>query len=192
MHTNQLQRAFLVLLPALLFACSSDNNGADVVSQSGPESGQRVSSSTRRPAWQTTMLFDISTNEGFSLAQFEGQVVIVEIMAGECNPCDRQHREIIDVLNNFEDEVVAVAISVQPGEDPRVVTEHLEGLGVTWRVAVMGPDLVPLMVAEFGESVFDIESTPVILIGPDGDSTFTDRGLKRAFELEGQIRRLLP
>jgi thiol-disulfide isomerase/thioredoxin len=196
MQTNHLKLtnklAISAIMAALLFACSPDNETADVIEQSGPSSGQRVSSSGRRPAWQTTMLFDISTNEGFSLAQFDGQVVIVEMMAGECNPCDRQHREIIDVLESFEDQVVAVSISVQPGEDPRVVSEHLEQLGVTWRVAVMGPDLVPLMVSEFGEGVFDIDSTPVILIGPDGDSILTDSGLKRAFEIEGQIRRLLP
>jgi thiol-disulfide isomerase/thioredoxin len=199
MRSNQLDLPSMVrgmtatvLLAALLIACSQDNDRSDVIVESGADSGERLSSSVRRPAWQTTMLFDISTNEGFTLGQFENQVVIVEIMAGECNPCDRQHREIIDVLDEFEDEVVAVSISVQPGEDLGFVKDHLEQLGVTWRVAVMGPDLVPLMIAEFGEGIFDISSTPIILIGLDGDAILTASGLKRAFEIEGQIRRLLP
>lgn len=190
MLSNRMKVFTLALgLISILAACRQDD--ARVV-ESGAESGERVSSSAQRPAWQTTTLFDLRTDQGFSISQFADQVVVVEIMAGECNPCDRQHREIIDMLSEFDDEVVAVSISVQPGEDPNLLLEHLERLGVTWRIAVMGPDLVPLMVNEFGEEIFDVSETPVILIGPDGDTLLMDTGLKRAFEIEGQIRRLLP
>ena len=145
-----------------------------------------------RPDWQNVQLIDVRTDEAFTLASFDGQVVILETMAVWCPLCDQQQLEINAARSKFGDEVVVVSLGVDPDETAEIVAAHANQFGLPWRFAIAGSELVGMLQIEFGPQILAPPSTPIVIIGPDGSFELTQYGIKSAGALVDLTNSLLP
>lgn len=140
----------------------------------------------------TTPLTDVRTGETFTLADFEGKVVILETMAVWCPLCDQQQGQILGALEQLGEEVVAVSLDVDLGETEDIVARHADQLGLPWRFALAPPEVAEALRRDFGPQVLSPPATPVILIGPDGRPQLTPFGIKDSQALVSAVRALSP
>ncbi len=145
-----------------------------------------------RPDWQQVQLTDVRTGETFTLADFQDRVVIVEAMAVWCPLCDQQQFQIKSALGELGDDVVAVSLDIDPGETADILVRHANDLDLPWHFVIAGPELASMLQREFGPQILAPPSTPVLIIGPGGETTLTPFGIKGWDELVNYARPLIP
>lgn len=139
-------------------------------------------------AWATTPLTNARTGETFTLADFMGQTVFVEPMATWCTNCLRQLGTVRDVQAQLTNEnVTFVALSVETNIDDSELAAYAVDRGFDFVFAVATPELLEMLVAQFGQSVINPPSTPHFIISPDGAAGELDTGFESADELLAQI-----
>ena len=169
----------ITIFSMLLTACTSSATNSNAVDSSAVG---------ELPAWQSIPLTDVRTGETFTLGGFEDKVVIVEAMAVWCPLCEQQQLQINSALAELGDDVVAVSLDVDPGETADRLQKHADRLGFPWRFALAGDELATMLQEEFGPQILAPTSTPVLIIGPDGQTTLTPFGLKGWDELVQVVR----
>lgn len=171
---------------------SSNLDVNEVSENTAPSDGDEAAPFVR-PEWQLIELTEASTGEVFSLASFEGKVVIVEAMAVWCPVCVTQQGHINEaVLGIDSDDLVVVSLDVDPTEDSQILSRHAQSLGLSWRFALAGNQVAALLQQEFGPQVLAPPSTPVIIIAPDGQFILTPFGIKDAKDLTNIVKFYLP
>jgi thiol-disulfide isomerase/thioredoxin len=131
--------------------------------------------------WRSAELVDVNSGETFTLDQFNTPVLI-ESFAVWCPTCTKQQREL-GKLHDLNPEVVSVAINTDPNEDEAKVREHTQKNGFDWRYVVSPVEVTRALIDEFGTTVINAPSAPVILLCPDGTAVLLDNGVKDAEEL---------
>jgi hypothetical protein len=144
-----------------------------------------------RPAWQKITLYDLRSDTAFSLADLDGKAVMLELMTIDCSGCDRQAGEIREVLQDVGEEVVAISLAIAPDEPREEVIAHSDDIDRTWPISYIGPDFAIALFEEFGETILDPSSSPVLIIGPTGSVTVMPAGVTRANALESEVRKVL-
>ncbi|MFQ5410537.1 MAG: peroxiredoxin family protein [Anaerolineales bacterium] len=164
----------------------------DAADESGSEASaaQPEQPATLRP-WLASQLTDVRTGESFTLADFPGQVVIVEAMAVWCPLCDEQQAQIRVALDQLGDKAVAVSLDVDPGESADILAAHADQNGLAWRFVVASDELAQLLIDEYTPVIVSPPATPVILIGPDGAAERTPGGIKSSADLVAMVNSLL-
>lgn len=76
------------------------------------------------------------------------------------------------------EKVTWVALDVDPGETAGQLAAYAEDRGFDFTYALAGPDLSRALSDEFGAVVLSPPSTPVIVVGTDGQVTMTEIGQK--------------
>ena len=190
---------YLILIIVLfsLAACSSSSEGSgdiggDTLDLIEESSGERVPAASNRPAWQKITLYDLRTSTSFSLADFTGKVVVLELMTIDCSGCDRQAGEIREVLEGQGETVVAISLAIAPDEDHEKIIEHSDDIDRTWPISYIGPDFAIALMQEFGESILDESGSPVMIISPTGRVTVMPAGVAQANTLEAAVTKVLP
>jgi len=129
--------------------------------------------------WRDIPLTDVISGEEFTLSGFEGQVVIVDLMAVWCINCLLQQQQIqIASAHWSDDEVVVVSLDVEPNETQTILRNHAQDNNIAWRSAVAPQSMIDRLVAEFGVMAINVTATPLIFISPDGSADLIGRGLK--------------
>jgi thiol-disulfide isomerase/thioredoxin len=142
-----MQRRFLMvilMLAAVLVGCNGGDDAAVETIQAGPG-----------------VPMDLN-GENFSLASYEGEVVILDFWATWCPPCKRAMPHLQEIHEEHDSQgihVVAVATDQQGAE---IVGPFIEKNGYTFRVV---PDAAQVISRQFG-SIRSIPTT--FIIGPDG------------------------
>lgn len=139
--------------------------------------------------WQEKMLEDVSTGENFTFSGLE-RPVLIETFAVWCTTCSRQQQEIEKL--HEEVNVTSVSLNVDPNEDAEKVVNHRQENEFDWRYAVAPVDLTNALRNEFGNSVANPPSAPVILLC-DGEAVRIEKEgfgspVKSADFLEERIR----
>jgi len=140
------------------------------------------------PDWFNIALTDVNSGEMFNLADFKGQVVLVEGMAVWCTNCLRQQRELVGLHEQIGDAAISVAIDVDLNEDEALLKAHAERNGFDWRYAVASPELAQAFADEFGAKFLNPPNVPMFLIDPAGGVHLLDFGHKSADYLTQQIQ----
>ena len=146
-------------------------SGGDDESSMDDESGGGTS-------WRTTELTDVRSGETFAVDGFE-QPVILQSFAVWCPKCERQS----DALSDVDDSVTVVGLNTDPNEDAGKVRQHAEDNGFDWRFAVAPTEMTESLVDEFGTTVTNAPSTPVIVACQGGGSTFMSGGINPPEEI---------
>ena len=134
--------------------------------------------------WATAALVDVATNETFRIADHSGKVIIIETMAIWCPNCRAQQADVTAALLEFPDDtVVFIVLDVDPNEDAASLASYREQNGFEGRYAIAGTAVARALAAEFGDQILNPPSTPIVLIGTDGQVTLTEFGHKSAGEL---------
>lgn len=138
----------------------------------------------QRPAWQTIELIDACTGDAFTLADFAGRTVHVELMATWCPTCATQAEYVRRAHERLTgDDVVFVSLSVETDLDREDLAAYAADAGLGWPFAVMSPEMLSAVVEDFGRSAALPPATPHFLIRPDGSTTELETGLANADDI---------
>ena len=118
--------------------------------------------------WQRLPLTDARTGETFTLADLSG-TVYVEPMATWCSNCRTQLENVQTAQTQVGDgDITFVALSVETTLEPAALAEYADEQGFDFTFAVMTPELLRALAAEFGQSVTNPPATPHFIRYPDG------------------------
>lgn len=138
------------------------------------------------PTWRTTTLEDVRTGEAFAIGDFD-RPVLLETFAVWCSTCLSQQRESQKLHERIGDDVVTIGLNVDQNEDAAQVREHAEEHGFDWRYAISPPQVTRSLTDEFGQSMANPPSAPVVLACPDGGARRLEDGVKEADVLESEV-----
>lgn len=138
------------------------------------------------PTWMTTELENVTGDEAFTLASFD-RPVLLETFAVWCSTCLSQQRESKEFHERVGDDVVTVGLNVDPNEDTDAVREHAETHGFDWFFSISPPDVTRSLADQFGDSIANPSSAPIVLICPDGEFRRLEDGVKSAETLESEV-----
>lgn len=141
-----------------------------------------------RPAWQQIPLTNALSGETFTIADFAGKTVFVEPMATWCTNCRQQLINVAAARSQVGDDVVFIALSVEPNLRDEVLAGYANGLGFDWIFAVATPEMLQALVDEFGRTITNPPATPHFIVRPDGSTTDLTTGIESADELVVQIQ----
>ena len=117
--------------------------------------------------WQTLLLTDARTGETFTLGSLSG-TVYVEPMATWCSNCRTQLGNVQAAQAQVGEGVTFVALSVETTLHPAALARYADEQGFDFTFAVMTPDLLRALAAEFGQSIANPPATPHFIRYPDG------------------------
>ena len=137
--------------------------------------------------WKDIPLADVQTGETYSISDFSGKPVLIESFAVWCPLCTRQQHSIKQLHDDVGDAVISVSLNTDPNEDSDLVKNHAKSNGFDWKYSISPVKLTRALIDEFGSSVVNAPSVPVILVCPDQSSRLLARGVKSADELKTQI-----
>jgi thiol-disulfide isomerase/thioredoxin len=141
------------------------------------------------PAWQTLSLINARTGEPFTLADFAGQTVFVEPMATWCTNCRRQLGNVKEAYAQLaSQDVVFVALSVETTIDDTTLANYADEAGFDWLFAVLSPEMLQELAAEFGQTIANPPSTPHFVIRPDGTVFSFRTGIESTEQIVDQIQ----
>ncbi len=135
-------------------------------------------------SWRDLPLTDARTGDTFTLADL-GDTVLVEPMATWCANCRHQLGNVRDAKTQLGDEaqVTFVALSVETTLEADALARYAEEQGFDWTFAVMTPEMLRALAAEFGQAVASPPTTPHFVIYPDGTTTDLFTGFQAPAEL---------
>jgi cytochrome oxidase Cu insertion factor (SCO1/SenC/PrrC family) len=145
------------------------------------------------PAWFTAELTDVSTGETFSIADYKGKVVLVEMMAQWCPTCLSQAKQVTELHSMLGEsaEFVSVSLDIDPNEDAATLKTYVERNGFSWMFAVAPAEVSREIGNLYGSQYLNPPSAPILLVDRDGNTHLLDYGLKSAEELKEAIEPLL-
>lgn len=122
-------------------------------------------------SWQDLPLTDARTGETFTLGGLEGYVY-AEPMATWCSNCRQQLGNVRDAAAQLGgDEVTFVALSVETSLKAEDLARYADEQGFDFKFAVLTPELLRALAAEFGQTIAVPPSTPHFVIRPDGTTS---------------------
>lgn len=140
------------------------------------------------PAWATLPLVNARTGETFTLADLSGKTLFVEPMATWCTNCRRQLTNVREAQAQLGDNVVFIALSVETNLTPAELAQYADKEGFDWLFAVMSPEMLRELSAEFGQTITNPPSTPHFLVLPDGSVTDLVTGIESPTDLVQRIQ----
>jgi len=170
----------LLIASAGAAACSSPTGG-DAGESPGAE------------AWRTATMRDVVTGEEFRILDLDGRVVVIETMAVWCVNCRFQQLEAQAALETVDSpNVFYLSLDVDPNERAADLADYARREGFDWRFAVASPEVSRSLAASFGDQVLSPPSTPLIVLGPDGELIERHLGIMSADDLAALFRDHLP
>jgi thiol-disulfide isomerase/thioredoxin len=137
------------------------------------------------PAWLSASLTDASTNQTFSINDFNGKVVLVETMAVWCTTCYAQQQQIkaLHTALGMRDDFVSVSLDIDPNENLSTVQKYLEPGEFDWLYAVAPADVSREIGSLYGAQFLNPPSAPILLVDRHGGTHPLPFGLKSADDL---------
>lgn len=151
------------------------DDGAGGDGGSGGGSGGGSAAAT----WRTTELAEVRGEETFTLDELSTPVV-VQSFAVWCSNCQRQSENLAGVA----DSVTVVGLNTDPNEDASKVRKHAEGNGWDWRFAVAPSEMTRSLIDDFGTTVTNAPSTPLIFVCGDGSAKMEAGSISSTAEVE--------
>ena len=155
---------------------------ADTATESQPEAPVAA------PAWQQIVLTDVRTGATFTLADFAGKTVYVEPMATWCTNCRQQLSNVEEARAQLGEDVVVVALSVEPNIADTVLADYAAAAGFDWTFAAMPPALLQELAGLYGQTIANPPATPHFIIRPDGSTTELITGIDSPAAILEHIR----
>ena len=162
-------------------------SGGTTTGQPTGETGGSDADTGGNGIWYTTELTDVRTGETFTIEGLTDRPVLVETFAVWCSNCLSQQKELIHFHEAVGDDVVTVALDIDPNEDAEKVREHAERNGFDWRYALSPESVTKSLTDEFGSSMASAPTVPMLRVCPDGTTTRIKNGFKSTDYLREQV-----
>ena len=165
---KQVEIIFVVTLIALIA----------VVAYSSREIGNGGATGANAPNFA---LADTDGNN-FSLLDFRGKVVVLDLMATWCGPCVYEIPHLKEVQQHYSDSVIILSISVG-GDSDQGLADFKNEQGATWRFAIDTDDVA----TKYGA----VYIPKLVIIDKNGNIEFTNEGVTSSATLIEKIDGLL-
>jgi len=145
------------------------------------------------PAWFSASLTDANTGQNFTINDFKGKVVLVEMMAVWCPKCYTQQEQIQSLhgLVGDRDDFVSISLDIDPNEDAGILQQYVQQTGFTWKYAIASQDIAREIASLYGDQFLNPPSTPILVIDRKGVAHPLPFGIKSAQDLMNFIQPLL-
>jgi len=145
------------------------------------------------PAWFGAALTDVNSGATFTLADFQGKVVLVETLAVWCPKCLEQQRQVqaLHAALGERDDFVSVGLNIDPNETADILRNHTAQNGFDWRYAVAPAAVAREIAALYGDQFLNPPSTPMLIVDRHGAVHVLPFGLKSAADLQDALAPLL-
>lgn len=150
-----------------------------------PQTGVKKNAS----AWMDIPLKDVTTGNQFKISDFKGKPVLLESFAVWCPTCLEQQKKINELKSREGDAIVYISLDTDPNEDEAKVKEHVKRNGFGWYFAVSPIELTNALRDQFGLTIVNAPSTPVVLICENQSTRFLRSGVKSADELLSEVKK---
>ena len=137
------------------------------------------------PAWFGESLTDVNTGTVFTINDFHGKVVLVEMMAQWCPTCKRQQNEIKSLHAQMaaNPDLVTVSLDIDPNEDAETLKTYTASNGFDWLYAVPSEDAAREIGNLYGAQFLNPPSAPMLIIDRKGEAHPLPFGVKSAADL---------
>ena len=119
-------------------------------------------------SWINSELRDVKTGETFKISDFEGKPVLLESFAVWCPTCTKQQKEVKKLHEELGDSIVSVSLDTDPNEDESKILAHINENGFEWYYAVSPIEMTQALMSDFGNSIINAPSAPMVLVCKDG------------------------
>ena len=143
------------------------SEGSDVTTAGSATTTASTTDTGGGAGWQSLELSTVRVDGTFTIADLDAPT-IVHSFAVWCPKCERLSNQLTAV----DGEYTILGLNTDPNEDATKVREYAEQNDFGWRFAVAPTDLTDALVAQFGSTVVNAPSTPVIVVCGDGSATF--------------------
>ena len=145
------------------------------------------------PAWLSTALIDVNTDAVFNLADYHGQVVLVEMLAVWCPKCLEQQRQVqaLHLQLGPRDDFVSVGLAIDPNETADILRAHTRQRGFDWTYAVAPREVAREIAGLYGDQFLNPPSTPMLIIDRQGQAHPLPFGIKDVDALVAAVRPFL-
>jgi thiol-disulfide isomerase/thioredoxin len=124
--------------------------------------------------WATATLTDVATGEAFTIADLAGKPIFIEAMAIWCSNCRAQQARFTEAFGKMLPGIASyVVVTVDPSETAEDLARYKAELGFTGSYAVAGKAVASALEAEFGASVLNPSSVPLIFVSATGEVSFS-------------------
>ena len=170
------------------FESFPDQKDVPETTEQAPDQKEAPKPETTTADWRDITVTDVNTNTEYKINDFKGKPVLIESFAVWCPKCTSLQREV-KKLHETNKEVVSISLNTDPNEDESFVKDHAQKNGFDWRYTVAPREMTVDLINEFGTSVVNAPSTPVIIICPDGNTNYIKSGRKKAADLQLEINK---
>ncbi len=138
--------------------------------------------------WKNIELKDVSTARNFKISDFKGKPILIESFAVWCPVCLEQQKKMKELKQQEGGSIIHISLDTDPNEDEPIVKGHIEKNNLDWLFAVAPTDLTKSLINEFGVTIVNAPSAPVILVCEDQKSRLLGFGVKSAEKLKKEIK----
>lgn len=184
--------AIILLLVGGYFLFNGEDNLDEVINVPNPNQEGLIEISpdnteTEKALWRTTELIDIRTGDTFTIDQFD-RPIILESFAVWCPTCTKQQWEIRDLHKEIGNKAISISLDTDPNEDREKVLTHITSNNFDWYYAIAPKEVTQSLIDEFGFTVANTPSAPVIIIDESKNARLLRSGVKSSSELKGELR----
>lgn len=137
------------------------------------------------PNWFTIPLTDVNTGETFTIADFKGEVVLVETMAIWCSNCFKQQGQVkaLHELVGGAPDFISLGIDIDPNENAEALKTYTDNNGFDWLYTVASREVAREIGGLYGDQFLNPPSTPMLIIDRHGVAHPLPFGIKSADSL---------
>jgi hypothetical protein len=145
------------------------------------------------PAWFSASLTDVNSGQSFTVADYQGKVVLVETLAVWCSNCLKQQREVLALHQALgeRDDFISVGLDIDLNESADQLRDHAERNGFDWVYAIATPEVARAISDLYGVNFLNPPSTPMLIIDRHGQAHPLPFGIKSAADLQAALEPFL-
>lgn len=137
------------------------------------------------PSWLGESLTEVTTSETFTIHDFKGKVVLVELMAEWCSTCKKQQMEVKLLLDQLgmPVDLITIALDIDPNENADTLKTYAANNGFDWMYAIAPANVSREIGNLYGDLYLNPPSAPMLIIDRNGEVHLLPFGIKSADDL---------
>lgn len=145
------------------------------------------------PLWYGHTFTDAATGQEFSINDYHGKVVLVEMMAMWCSNCLRQQGAVLELheMLGERDDLVTIVIDVDHNETLDRLAGYVQQNGFPWLYGVAPATVLREISQLYGDEYLTPPFTPMMIIDQDGNSHLLSFSHKTAADLLSSLEPFL-
>jgi thiol-disulfide isomerase/thioredoxin len=126
----------LVIFPACGIKSSTNTNAANGSQAGNPELAKSTHAFPEMPANVMNSRLKGADGESFTLKQYEGKVLLLNLWATWCGPCRMEMPELIKIENEYKDkDVMVIGLDVESADTEDMVKTFIEKNQLNYKIA---------------------------------------------------------